>query len=231
MYLADRLGGGDLFLNALYRQKGVTFNDKAYVQAGEKVQELVNKGYFAEGFNGLDEDSGQSRALIYTGKAGMYLMGNWFLGNARKEAPDILNQIDFFNFPAVEGGKGDPTNLIGSPGQNYFSISANSKNKEGAMKFLDEFIMNQSYVEFLGSTAGYVPPVKNSANFVTDPFLKKVAKTFEDAKHVQLYYDQFLSPEMAEVHKDVVQALFGLSMTPKDAAAAHEKALLKELKK
>ncbi len=231
MYLADRLGGGDMFLNALYRQKGVTFNDNGYVQAGEKLQELVNKGYFPEGVNGLDEDSGTSRQLIYTGKAGMLLMGNWFLGNAKKEAPELLNQIDFFNFPAVEGGKGDPSNLIGSPGQNFFSITANSKVKEGAMKFLTDYIMNQSYIEFLGAGGGYVPPVKNAASYVSDPFLKKVAQTFEQAKHVQLYYDQFLSPEMAQVHLDAVQALFGLSMTPKDAAAKHEEALLKELKK
>lgn len=229
MYLADRVGGADMFLNALYRKEGGTFEDPAYVKAGELVQELVKRDFFPKGFNGMEEDVGQSRALIYTGKAAMFLMGSWFIGTAKNESPDVLENIDFFPFPAVEGGKGDPTNLIGSPGQNYFSISSTCQNKEMAMKFLKEYIMDQSYIEFLAENIG-APPVKNSASYVTDPLLKKVAQSFEAAGHVQVYYDQFMSPAMGEKHKDLVQSLFGLTITPEEMAKGHEEAILEELK-
>jgi len=229
MYLADRIGGADMFLNALYRKNGVTFEDPGYVKAGELVQELVKRDFFPKGFNGMEEDVGQSRALIYTGKAAMFLMGNWFIGSANKEAPDVLKNIDFFTFPAVEGGKGDPTDLIGSPGQNYLSISSTCKNKEMAMKFLTDYIMNPSYIEFLVDKGGYVPPVKNAASYVNDPMMKKIADTFEAAGHVQVYYDQFMSPAMGEKHKDLIQSLFGLQMTPEEVAKAHEDAMLEEL--
>jgi raffinose/stachyose/melibiose transport system substrate-binding protein len=231
MYLADRLGGADMFLNALYRKEGGTFEDPAYVKAGELVQELVKRDFFPKGFNGMEEDVGQSRALIYTGKAAMFLMGNWFIGAVNKEAPEVLENIDFFTFPAIEGAKGDPTNLIGSPGQNYLSIPSTCKNKEMAMKFLTEYIMSQSYIEFLVEKGGYVPPVKNATSYVSDPMMKKIAETFEAAGHVQVYYDQFMSPAMGEKHKDLVQSLFGLKITPEEMAKGHEEAILEELKK
>jgi raffinose/stachyose/melibiose transport system substrate-binding protein len=230
MYLADRLGGADMFLNALYRKEGGTFEDPAYVKAGELLQELVKRDFFPKGFNGMDWDTGQSRTLVYTGKAAMILMGAWLVSTAKNEAPEVLEQIDLFPFPAIEGGKGDPTNLIGSPGQNYFSIASTSKNKAMALEFMKSYIMNQSYIEFI-SQNGYIPPVKNASSYVDDPMMKKMAETFEKAGHVQVYYDQFLPPAMGEKHKDLVQALFGLKMTPEEVAKAHEEAILEELNK
>jgi len=231
MYLADRAGGADMFLDALYRKNDGTFEAPGYVKAGELLQDLVKRDFFPKGFNGMEEDVGQSRALIYTGKAAMFLMGNWFIGAATKEAPEVLEHIDFFTFPAIEGAEGDPTNLIGSPGQNYFSIASTCKNKEMAMKFLKEYIMNQSYIEFLVEKAGYVPPVKNASSYVKDPLMKKIAESFEAAGHVQVYYDQFMSPAMGEKHKDLVQSLFGLKITPEEMAKGHEEAILEELNK
>jgi raffinose/stachyose/melibiose transport system substrate-binding protein len=57
--------------------------------------------------------------------------------------------------------------------------------------------------------------------------LQEVVKIIESAKSVQLWYDQYLPPELGEVHKDTSQALFGLSMTPADAAKAMEDAAKK----
>ncbi len=49
MYIADRVGGADMFLNALYRKEGGTFEDPAYIKAGELVQELVKRDFFPKG--------------------------------------------------------------------------------------------------------------------------------------------------------------------------------------
>jgi len=229
MYLADRFGGSDLFLDALYRKRNRTFEDSAYIRAGEIIQQLVRSDYFIKGFNGLDYGAGQSKIPIYTGKAGMILMGTWFIGSMNKDAPEVLDQLAFFPFPEVEGGKGDPTNLIGSPGQNYFSIASTCKDKPKALEFLRDYVMDPSWIQFLASEVGYVPPVKDSIKYISDPLLQKVAQSFEQAGHVQLYYDQFLSPALGEKHKDLVQALFGLEMTPQQVAREHEKAVLAEM--
>ncbi|PID58638.1 ABC transporter substrate-binding protein [candidate division KSB3 bacterium] len=228
MYLADRLGGKELFQNALYRKNGVTFADPAYIKAGEMIQELVKKGYFPEGVNGLDEDLSQASALLYTKKAGMYLMGTWFLSEAMRNYPDMMDQLDFFPFPAVEGGAGDPSNLIGSPGQDYACVTTSSENMDAAFEFLKTQVMNPAWVQAMASN-GLVPPVKGASDLVTDPMLKKIARSFEAANGVQVYYDQFMPPAMGEVHKNSTQALFGLELSPEDVAKAHEEALQVEL--
>jgi len=230
MYLADRYGGADMFLDALYRKPGGSFEAPGYIQAGQALQDLVRRGFFPPGFNGMDEDTGQSRMLIFSKKAGVHLMGNWFIGQAKSESPETFEQLDLFPFPSVEGGKGDPTDLIGSPGQNYYCISAACQHKAEAMKFLTDAIGGKAYIDSLAG-AGYVPPVKGASTMTTDPLMKKVAQAFEAAGHVQVYYDQFLPPAMGELHKDLVQALFGLSMTPQEVARRHEQAIIEETKK
>jgi len=224
MYLADRCGGANMFLNALYRKPGGSFEAQGYIQAGQKLQDLVKAGYFPPGFNGMDEDTGQSRMLIYSKKAGVHLMGNWFISQATTESPETREQLDLFPFPAVEGGKGDPTDLIGSPGQDYFSIAKTSQNKAKALEFLTKYVMNKEWIDSLVA-AGYVPPIKGASALMKDPLNKKIAQYFEAAGHVQVYYDQFLPPAMGELHKDLVQSLFGLSMTPQEVAAKHEQAI------
>ncbi|PIE32982.1 ABC transporter substrate-binding protein [candidate division KSB3 bacterium] len=230
MYLADRIGGKKLFQNALYRKDGVTFEDPAYIKAGEMIQELVEKGYFPEGVNGLDEDLSQASALLYTKKAGMYLMGTWFLSTAMKSYPDMMDQLDFFPFPAVEEGKGDPSNLVGSPGQDYACVTTTSENMDTAFEFLKTQVMNETWIQAMADN-GLVPPVKGASDIVTDPMLKKIAASFEAASGVQVYYDQFMPPAMGEVHKNTTQALFGLEMSPEDVSKAHEEAIQAELNK
>jgi raffinose/stachyose/melibiose transport system substrate-binding protein len=230
MYLADRYGGADMFLDALYRKAGGSFEAPGYIKAGQALQDLVKRGFFPDGFNGMDEDTGQSRMLIYSKKAGVHLMGNWFVGQAEAESPETRAQLDLFPFPAVEGGKGDPTDLIGSPGQNYYCIAITCKNKPEAEKYLTDFIMSKSYIESLAG-AGYVPPVKNASSYVDVPIMKKVAQAFEKAGHVQVYYDQFLPPAMGELHKDLVQALMGLQITPEEMARRQEQAIIEETSK
>jgi ABC-type glycerol-3-phosphate transport system substrate-binding protein len=225
MYLADRLGGSDLFLDAIYRN-GKTFEDPSYVKAGELLQDLVRNNYFAKGINGMD--TGQSRMLLYSGKVAMRLMGNWFYSSAKKEYPEGIDNIGLFAFPEIEGGKGDPTNVIGSPGQNYFSVTSGSKNKAAALLFLKDYVMNDKWIQGLVDS-GRIPPAIGASAMVSDPISKKIALTFEEAGHVQVYYDQFLSPTMGEAHKDIVQSLFGLEITPADAASQHESGIQKEI--
>jgi raffinose/stachyose/melibiose transport system substrate-binding protein len=218
-----------MFLDALYRNEGGTFMTEEYVEAGRLLQDLVRREYLPKGFNGMDYDTGQSRSLVYSGKAAMILMGTWFLGAANNEAPQVVDKVDIFRFPEIQDGEGDPTNLIGSPGQDYFAIASASKAPEKAKVFLRDYLMNEEYVEYMSTEVGYVPPVKNASQYVTEPVMKKVARYFEQAGHVQVYYDQFLPPALGELHKDLVQSLFGLDISPREVARRHEEAMKEEM--
>ncbi|NMB20366.1 MAG: extracellular solute-binding protein [Firmicutes bacterium] len=221
MYLVDRIGGPETFANAANRTGGA-FNDEPFVRAGEVIQEMVAANMFPPGFNSMDEDYGQSRTLLYTGQAAMYLMGSWATATITAENPDVLQYIDFFPFPAVEGGLGDPTNMIGTPGNNYFSIAESSPNKELALELL-RYMTDQTAAEMLVE-ANAIPPFVGGSDLLTNPLMIKLFETVEAANHVQLWYDQYLPPELAQVHLDTTQAVFGGSMTPQEAADRMEEA-------
>jgi raffinose/stachyose/melibiose transport system substrate-binding protein len=226
MYLVDRIGGPEVFAKAANRLEGGTFEDPVFVKAGEMVQELVKMGGFNEGFNGLDYDTGQSRMLTYAGQAAMELMGTWQIGTYLDENKEFYDKsLGFFPFPAVEGGKGDPSNVVGTVGDNYYHISAACKNPDEAFAMVQYLIDDESVK--MRVEKGRIPPVAGVAESLSDPVLKEVIGIVEKAQSVQLWYDQYLPPELGEVHKDAMQALFGLEITPEEAAKRQEDATKK----
>lgn len=221
MYLADRAGGSDMFADA-FAGTG-SFTDDGFIEAGERIQELVERDFFPQGFNGMEYDTGESRNMFYNGDAAMMLMGSWLYEDAQAEAPEAAENFGMFRFPTLPDGEGEATNLIGSAGQNYFAISEQSENKEAARTFLRDYVMSDEYVTFMADN-GLVPPVREASTYVDDPLLQEAARQFEEADSVQLYYDQYLPPELADTHLDVVQSLFGLNMEPEEAARRHQEA-------
>ncbi|QTL99045.1 extracellular solute-binding protein [Iocasia frigidifontis] len=222
VYLVDRIGGPDAFKNALNRTGA--FNDEPFIKAGKVIQELIKIGAFPKGVNGMDEDTAQSRAMLYADKAAMYLMGSWTLGSMNNENPELINngKIGFFNFPAFKDGKGDPSNLIGTPGDNYYSITQKCRYKDAAVKFL-KYLTDQPMAEKLVEI-GNIPPLNGAKDKIKDPILKGVYEQIQKAAYVQLWYDQSLPLELAQVHLNTTQALFGLQMTPEEAANKMEAA-------
>ena len=214
-YLVDRIGGSKAFTGAALRTGG-KFSDPAFVRAGELVQQLVKANAFVKGYNGLVYDNGQHRAPLYAGKAAMQLMGGWEYGSflADKKA----DQFGFFPFPSVEGGKGDPSNVLGTVGDNFYSISSNCADKANAFKVIQYLIDDKSVAARIAD--GRIPPVKGIT--LTDPNAIELNKLISKAAGVQLWWDQYLPPEFAQLHLDQTQALFGLSQTPRGMADAQE---------
>lgn len=84
------------------------------------------------------------------------------------------------------------------------------KDPEGAFKAIQYMIDDTAIQKRI--EAGRVPPVKGVK--VSDPLLQNVLDAVQKAPSVQLWYDQYLSPELSDLHKSTTQALFGLSKTP-----------------
>lgn len=214
-YFVARLGGGESFSAAALRTGG-KFTDEPFVKAAEMVQSMVDKGWIASGFNSTDYDSGGSRKLLYSGKAAMELMGNWeysiMVGDKK------ASEYGFFPFPAIEGGKGDPTELLGTIGDNYYSISKSCKNPEAAFKVIQYLIDDESVKARVA--AGRIPPVAGVK--VEDPILQQLVDLMAKSKGVQLWWDQYMPPDFAQLHLNEVQALFGKTETPQAFAQKHE---------
>jgi raffinose/stachyose/melibiose transport system substrate-binding protein len=223
MYLVDRIAGPEVFASAANRLGG-SFEDPAFVQAGEMIQDLVEMGAFIPGYNGLDYDTGQSRIPMYADEAAMELMGTWQISTYLAENPDFYNEkLGFFPFPAVEGGAGDPSSVVGTVGDNYYHISSACANPDEAFEMI-QYLIDDVSVD-LRVADGRIPPVRGVAEKLTDPVLQEVIGMVEEAASVQLWYDQYLPPELGEAHKDAMQALFGLDITAEEAAAQQEAAV------
>lgn len=220
MYLVDRLGGPEVFEAAADRTGG-SFEDPVFIEAGEMLQDLVQRDAFNPGFNGLDWGSGQSRALMYAGNAAMEVMGSWNLSIIQTENEAFAaDRLGVMAFPAIEGGAGDPSSIVGTIGDNYYVIADACAYKEEAFRMIQYLIDDIAAVE--REAIGRIPPLEG---FETDDaLLGEVFDLINDASSVQLWYDQYLPPELAEVHLETTQALYALTMTPQEAAERMEAA-------
>jgi len=141
-------------------------------------------------------------------------MGSWFNSQALSESPEFHAKMGIFKFPRDENGVGDPNTVIGTVGDNFYHVSATSKHKEKAFDLITRLIDEFAAQDALND--GRIPPVKDV--HLDDPILAELFAQVQAAPDMQLWYDQSLSPEVAEVHKITSQEIFGLSLSPQAAA-------------
>jgi len=217
IYLSTRIGGSDAFVNAFNRTNKGTFEDPAFIEAGKKIQEAVDANCFETGFNGTAYD----QTLIGGGLAAMQLQGDWNLGGMKNVDKELVEKsIRPLPFPMVEGGKGKATDMVGGTGQ-AFAISAKAP-KEAEAAIL-ELLSGDAFGKDVAA-AGYLPALIGYDKEIKDPIVQQMAKTLSGATFMQLYYDQFLPPALAQVHLQTTQDLFGKTTTPEAAAKAMEDA-------
>jgi raffinose/stachyose/melibiose transport system substrate-binding protein len=223
-YLAVRIGGQAAF-DAAYSREG-SFADAPFVEAGEKLQELVALEPFQDGFLGATWPD--EAALMGNGEAAMDLMGQWapgaFLENsANKEG--LGDKAGWFPFPTVEGGAGGAADALGG-GNGYVVGKDAPAEAVDFLKFLSSVESQRAQAE-IGMS---VPVVKGAEEGLTDPLLQTVQQGAAAAQYFQLYYDQYLPPAVGPVVNDAVQGIFAGTSTPEQAAQAIEDAAAQELK-
>ncbi len=226
VYLATRIGGRAAF-EAAYNRTG-SFADKPFVDAGTRLKELVDLQPFQTGFLGADYPSHQT--LMANGKAAMELMGQWAPGADRGVATDVdayNKSLGFFPFPAVEGGAGDPSDVLG--GGDGFAVGKNAPPE--TIDFV-RYLTSLDVQKAMTAANLSVPPVIKGAEVaLADPLLKEVQQRAGAAKYYQLYYDQYLPPAVGATVNDEVQALLAGSASPEEVAKAIEDSAASELKK
>jgi raffinose/stachyose/melibiose transport system substrate-binding protein len=211
VYLSMRLGGPDIFQRAI--EKKTAFTDPAFIEAGNMLIAMVNKGWFPDGVNGINYDTGGSRMMFYTEQCAMIVQTSGFITSCKSENPDFYaDKLAIGLYPAI-GSNGKNTDLLA--GENAFSVSSSSKNKEMAVKLV-AFMSTDPQFQQEMAEAGRLPARLGVQ--AVDVHSASVQQQIEDASYMQNFIDQTLSPALAEVHKDTVQALFGGTMTSLQAA-------------
>jgi raffinose/stachyose/melibiose transport system substrate-binding protein len=220
IYLSLRTGGPEPFRSACEGKPGATFADATFVEAGRHIQEMVKANAFPEGFNGMAYE--QARQLFFDGKAAMMLMGTWLPANCISEKPEFLDKMGCFPYPAVEGGRGSAKAVVGGVNAAY-GISAACTDAEAAYGLVRELTSIESGKAW--AATGRIPALKPGAveDMFTSAASNEAYRILAEADRIQHYYDQALPPKLAFRHKETTQALFALSTTPEEAAAAMER--------
>lgn len=223
MYLADRIGGAEVLNKAIDRSG--TFEDPALIEAAEKVQNLVDMGAFVKGFNGLSDE--EAKSMFMNEQAPMYLIATWDLPNytTNEDVPqEFRDSVEYLKFPTVDG-KGDMNSFIGGPGVGLF-VAEDSDVKEEAKEFAAFFV--KQWGEKSVTKAGVIPASKVDAGSLDLPQMYiDILDELNSASNITMFADVQMSPSVAQVHLDAIQALFGNQMTPEEFSKAHEEALSK----
>ena len=151
----------------------------------------------------------------------MMLHGAWTYGGMKSAGGDFVTggHLGYMNFPPVDGGKGDPSDTVGNPGQ-YLSISSKaSRRREGRPRrsssptnTLDDATVD-AWVK-----SGSIPVVKSAKDklsSITDKndaaWLNFVYDTAANAKNFAQSWDQALSPtagrDAARQHRQALPAV------------------------
>ena len=207
-YLATRICGQKGFLAAANRSGG-SFDDPCFVQAGTDLKQLIDLQPFQAGFLGMSHD--QMQGTFGNGKAAMELSGQWAPGSESGQAADKkgVANLGLFNFPAVAGGAGDVTDVMG--GGNGFAIGKNAPPE--AIDFV-KFLTSVDVAKKIASTNTGIPPIIGAEGGLTDPNMVAVQKAFTAAKYFQLYYDQYMPSAMGAIINEAVAKLYAGTETP-----------------
>jgi raffinose/stachyose/melibiose transport system substrate-binding protein len=223
-FLFDRIGGPEVF-QAVFDGEKDAWSNPASIQALTEMQKLIKMNGFIKGFASITADSNADQALLYTGKAAMMLHGAWTYGSMKKDGGDFVTggNLGYMNFPAVDGGKGDPSDSVGNPAQ-YLSISskASDAEKKAAMTFLAESQFTQE-IEQAWINSGNIPVAQGADSLIGTgedaDWLKFQYNIASKAKSFAQSWDQALPPTQAEVLLDNIAKLFQLSITPEQFAS------------
>jgi len=215
-YIALRLGGAQLFQNTISGKNKAGFNDPTWVKAANMLKQLADLKPFQDGFLGATYND--EAALVGNGVAAMELMGQW-APNVEKDNSSskagIGDKLAAAPFPAIKGGKGKLTEVIG--GGNGYAVGKNAP--QAAVEFL-MFITNKENNTKNAEVSSIIPTVKGAEAGLKDPNARMVKAIVDKCTFYQLYLDQAFPPAVGGAVNDNVQTILAGSATPAQACAA-----------
>jgi raffinose/stachyose/melibiose transport system substrate-binding protein len=223
-YLVTRIAG-KTGLEAAWLRTG-SFADKPFVEAGTRLLELTARKPFPPNF--LNATYIEQEAVMGNGFAAMELMGPWAKSIMIDQSEDKLgigDDLDWFSFPAVDGGTGGPHDGYG--GGSGFVIGRDAPTE--AVDFLKYITQAEAQVE-CAQIGLCMPVVKGGESGLSDPHIITIQAEMMQAEYFQLYIDMVLPQAMSSVIMESVYGIFAGTTSPEQAAQAIENSAKQELR-
>jgi raffinose/stachyose/melibiose transport system substrate-binding protein len=189
--------------------KTLKFTDPCWTKAGDDLASFLKVNPFQTGFltTSAQQGAGSSAGLLANHKAAMELMGTWDPGVIASLTPDQkpLPDLGWFPFPAVPGGQGDPSAMMGGGGG--YSLSANAPKE--AFGFL-EFLVTKDQQEAYANAFVTIPVNKAARSVVTQPYNISALQAFSKAAYTSQFLDTLFGQNVGNaMNTAVVNLLAG----------------------
>jgi raffinose/stachyose/melibiose transport system substrate-binding protein len=191
------------------------FEDPCWTEAGKELQKFLKIEPFQKGYltTPAQQGAGSSAGMLANHKAGMELMGNWNPGVIAGLTPDKqpLPDLGWFPFPAVEGGQGDPTAMMG--GSDGYSVSKGAPKE--AFEFL-RWLATKDQQEKYAAGFHTIPVNKDAQGAVTDEYNKTALEAFNKAAYSVMFLDTQYGQNVGNAMNTAVVNLMAGKGTPED---------------
>src|SRR6185437_4357929 len=168
--------------------QSLKFTDPCWVKAGNDLAAFLKTNPFQTGFltTAAQVGAGSSAGLVANHKAAMELMGAWDPGVMQSLTPGQkpVPDLGWFPFPAVPGGAGDPSAMMG--GIDGYSLSKNAPPQ--AFQFL-EFLLTTDQQKLYAQAFVTIPVNKAAQSVVTAPYAVSALQAFNKSAYTMQFLD------------------------------------------
>lgn len=202
--LALRVGGPALYREVVLGGTG-KFDNPAYVKVGEMIQSLVKDGAFNSNYS--SEADPYAQTLFSQGKAAMWDMGTWDIPPLWSA---LHNNLGWFPFPSVPGGKGNGSNLgmiLNTDSALSITNYASPQTKALAWDFI-KFILSPSRQRAFASLGEPIATNVRLTSANTDPVNASIHNAATTAKSPMFPWDDVLGTALGENWDNASAAIY-----------------------
>ncbi len=182
------------------------FSDACWETAATDLKTFVDSQPFNDGFLATVAQEGPTSAsgLLANGQVSAEMQGHWEPGvmQGLNDGNPVEN-IDWFPFPAVEGGEGDPAAAIG--GGDAWAASADAP--DAAVDFMMYLLSDEVQTGFAELNMG-LPTNPAASSAVADPTLASLLDFRDASPFIQLYFDTALGTNVGNAMNAAVVNVF-----------------------
>lgn len=196
------------------------FNSEPFIQAAEKMQELVNAKAFNDNMMSMSYD--EMVEGFAAGQCAMLFQANWVHPSIQAETAATKDKVTCISFPVIEGTAGSATEFSGGSSDGYY-INANCEHPKEAVEYLSylsEKIGRVGYQMGAGLPCWNTEGVDTSSLTTLDT---ESAALMETGTSYITWWDNIFPAEASETYKDLVAQLMAFKITPEEFAEGMSK--------
>jgi N-acetylglucosamine transport system substrate-binding protein len=179
------------------------------IKSGHMLREMMVKGYFQPGCMGMTHTEAQMEFV--NGRAAMVPCGTWLKAEMQNTTPKGF-RMSCFNYPAVPGGKGDPT--VAEISLSYWCVPAQAANAKGGVDFLKWLTSLDNATKFTREKHTLCA-TKGTDRYVADELVPAV-QIMRRAKYTWTPMYSAWYPELSQRIADGAASLMAGSITPEE---------------